>query len=233
MIGTKDNQGLPLCYHMASKGWVCVNVNYRLSPHATFPDHLIDLKRALQWVRKEGPAYGCDPDFVVVSGGSAGGHLAAMLALTPNDPELQPGFEDADTSVQGAVPIYGVYDFTPSDSPWRHPDVQPFLERHVMKACHADDPEPFEKASPIHRVRPDAPPFLVVHGSDDTLVPVGEARAFVERLREVSGAPVAYAEIPGAQHAFELFPSLRSDLTRQGIERFLAATWSEHRESRD
>ena len=229
VIGTKDTQGLPLCYHMAAQGWTCVNVNYRLSPNAKFPEHLIDLKRALQWVRKEGVAYGCDPDFVVTSGGSAGGHLAALLALTPNDPELQPGFEDADTSVQGCVPIYGVYDFTPSEADWRHEDLLPFLERHVLKARYADDPVPFEKASPIHRVGPDAPPFMVVHGASDTLVPVGEARAFVAKLREVSNAPVVYAEIPGAQHAFELFPSLRSDLTRQGIERFLATLWSEYR----
>ncbi|MGH0034536.1 MAG: alpha/beta hydrolase fold domain-containing protein [Myxococcota bacterium] len=233
VIGTKDTQGLPLVYHMASRGWVCVNVNYRLSPHATFPDHLVDLKRALQWVRKEGPAYGADPDFVVATGGSAGGHLAAMLALTPNDPELQPGFEDADTRVQGCVPIYGVYDFTGIQADWRHEDFAPFLERHVMKARYEDDPTPFQKASPVHRVGSDAPPFFVVHGAEDTLVPVGEARAFVAALRGAGASPVAYAEIPGAQHAFELFPSLRSILTRHGIERFLAALWAEHRTARD
>ncbi len=229
VIGTKDTQGIPLMNHMASKGWLCVNVNYRLSPHATFPEHLVDLKRGLEWVRKEGPGYGCDPDFVVVTGGSAGGHLAAMLALTANDPELQPGFEGADTSVQGCVPIYGVYDFTPHEADWRHEDITPFLERHVMKARYEDDPVPFEQASPVHRVREDAPPFFVVHGESDTLVPVGEARAFVDALRRTSRAPVVYAEIPGAQHAFELFPSLRSLLTRQGIQRFLAHLESERR----
>ena len=58
-----------------------------------------------------GPSYGGDPDFIAITGGSAGGHLAALAALTPNDPEYQPGFEDADTTVQAAVPHYGVYDF--------------------------------------------------------------------------------------------------------------------------
>lgn len=231
VTGTKNTQGLPLVYHMAEQGWLCVNVNYRLSPHATFPEHLIDLKRALQWVRKEGPTYGGDPGFVVAAGGSAGGHLAAMLALTGNEPALQSGFEDADTSVQGCVPIYGVYDFRAIQEDWRHDEMAPFLERHVMKARYEDDPVAFEKASPIHRVGTDAPPFFVVHGAADTLVPAGEARAFVERLRRASASPVVYAEIPGAQHAFELFPSLRSILTRQGIERFLAVLWSEHRRS--
>lgn len=229
MIGTKDTQGLPLMYHLAAKGWICVNVNYRLSPHATFPDHLVDLKRALAWVREHAAEYGADPAFVAVSGGSAGGHLASLLALTPNDREYQPGFEGADTSVQACVPIYGVYDFVEPGGTWHHHELLPVLERHVMKTTLEEDPKAFEKASPLHRIGPDAPPFFVVHGASDTLVPPDEARAFVRRLRERSRAPVAYAEIPGAQHAFELFPSVRSQLVRNGIERFLACVWSERR----
>lgn len=229
MIGTKDTQGLPLMFHLAAKGWVCVNVNYRLSPHATFPDHLVDLKRALAWLRAHASEYGADPGFVVVGGGSAGGHLAALLALTPNDPAYQPGFEDADTRVQACVPIYGVYDFVEPGGTWHHRELLPVLERHIMKTTLAEEPEAFAKASPLHRVGPDAPPFFVVHGAADTLVPPAEARAFVKALRDRSRAAVAYAEIPGAQHAFELFPSVRSQLVRNGIERFLALVWSEHR----
>jgi acetyl esterase/lipase len=72
------------------------------------------------------------------------------------------------------------------------------------------------------------PPFLVVHGTNDTVVPVGDARTFVELLRAASKAEVAYAEIPGAQHAFEIFPSLRSALAIDGVERFLFFVYSEH-----
>ena len=97
--------GLPLMYHLAARGWVCVAANYRLSPRATFPDHLIDVKRALAWIKRHGAEYGADPDFVVVTGGSAGGHLAALVALTANDPEYQPGFEDVDTTVQALRPV--------------------------------------------------------------------------------------------------------------------------------
>ena len=112
IIGDKREQGWPLIGHLAANGWVCFNVNYRLSPAATWPEHLIDLKYALKWIREHADEYGIDPSFVAVTGGSAGGHLTAMMGLTANDPEYQPGFEEADTSLQAAVPVYGVYDFT-------------------------------------------------------------------------------------------------------------------------
>jgi acetyl esterase/lipase len=110
VIGDKSQQGLPLMLHLAAEGWVCVANNYRLSPKATFPDHLVDCKQALAWVREHIAEYGGDPDFIVVTGGSAGGHLAALVGLTANDPDFQPGFEHVDTSVAAAVPFYGVYD---------------------------------------------------------------------------------------------------------------------------
>src|SRR5918994_614029 len=109
MVGDKAQQALPLMLHLAAQGWVCVAANYRLSPRVAFPDHLLDCKLALRWIREHVAEYGGDPDFIVVTGGSAGGHLAALLALTPNDPDFQPGFEDVDTSVTACVPFYGVY----------------------------------------------------------------------------------------------------------------------------
>ena len=152
MIGNKDQQGLPLMYHLAARGWVCVSANYRLSPRATFPDHLVDLKRALAWIRENADEYGMDPDFVVVTGGSAGGHLASLVALTPNDPEYQPGFEAADTTVQACVPFYGVYDFTDRRGIWKRSLLRPMLEHRILKKRFRDDPEAFEKASPMSRV---------------------------------------------------------------------------------
>ena len=221
VIGDKKEQGRPLMLHLASRGWVCVAPNYRLSPKATFPDHLVDVKRALAWVRAEGAAYGADPGFVVITGGSAGGHLAALAALTPNDPRYQPGFEDADTSVAGCVPYYGVYDLLgetgTTAAKWRR---RRLLERLVFKSR---DPALLKEASPLSRVRADAPPFLVVHGRNDTLAPVAEARLLVERLRAVSGQPVLYLELPGTQHAFDVFPSIRSAHVVRAVGR-----WVEH-----
>jgi len=226
VVGSKNDQGLPMLVHLAARGWTCVTIDYRLSPRATFPDHLVDVKRAIAWVRAHGAEYGANPDFLVVSGGSAGAHLASLAALTPNDPEYQPGFESADTAVQGCVAFYGVYDFADRHKLQRHPGLRRLLERHVMKVRLRDHPEAFDKASPIARVHRDAPPFFVIHGDRDTLAPVGEARRFVATLREKARTPVAYAEIRGAQHAFELFPSLRATFVIHGVERFLAWLYS-------
>ncbi|HEX8804960.1 MAG TPA: alpha/beta hydrolase [Acidimicrobiales bacterium] len=223
VFGDKREQGRPLLNHLAVQGWVGVNANYRLSPGATFPDHLVDCKRALAWIRAHVAEWGGDPDFVAVTGGSAGGHLAALVALTAGDPRYQPGFEDVDTSVRAAVPFYGAYDFTNRLGTW--PDtVRPLLlEPWVMKAFYDEDPERFAEASPIDRVHAGAPPFMVVHGDRDTLCPVEDARLFVERLRAVSRQPVVYAEMKGAQHAFEIFPSVRAARAIEGAAGFLAA----------
>jgi dipeptidyl aminopeptidase/acylaminoacyl peptidase len=97
-----------------------------------------------------------------------------------------------------------------------------FLEQRVLKGTRAEIPEMFDRASPVARVGAEAPPFFVIHGESDTLVPVAEAREFVKALREKSRAPVAYAELPGAQHAFEIFPSVRTLHTVNAVHRFLA-----------
>ncbi len=228
VLGSKDEQGLPLVLHLASRGWVCVSVNYRLAPRATFPEPLVDLKRALAWIREHADEHGMDPDFVIVTGGSAGGHLASLVALTQREPEYQPGFEHADTSVQGCVAFYGVYDFTDRFGVWPHRGLERLLERAVMKAPLSDARDAWEKASPMSRVHEEAPPFFVIHGDNDTVVPVEEARHFVEELRRATRAPVAYAEIPGAQHAFEVFPSLRTAFVVHGVERFLATIYAAH-----
>jgi acetyl esterase/lipase len=220
-IGNKDQQGLPLMLHMAARGWVCVAVNYPLSPRARWPEHLVALKRAMQWIRTHAVEYGADPSFVAVTGGSAGGHLAAMLALTAGDASLQPGFEDVDTAVQACVPHYGVYDFTDESGAKFAKQRLDSLIRPIVMPHHATYPDDYRAASPLFRITAEAPPFLVLHGRNDTLVPVAEARSFVARLREQSKNPVVYAELAGAQHAWDIFPSLRSTGVLRGVARFL------------
>jgi acetyl esterase/lipase len=221
LIGNKEEQALPLMYHLASRGWVCVAANYRLSPRATFPDHLIDVKRALAWIKQHGAEYGADPRFVVVTGGSAGGHLAALVGLTANDPEYQPGFESIDTSVQGCVPFYGVYDFLDRHGERGKAAMAPFLSRLVMKSSPVTDREAWEKASPIARVHADAPPFFIIHGTHDSLAYVEDTRHFVAALRAVSRQPVVYAELPGVQHAFDIFHSTRSAHAVEAVTRYV------------
>jgi acetyl esterase/lipase len=217
MIGFKKFQGLPMLQHFAALGWVCFSINYRLSPRATFPDHVVDVKRAIAWVRAHADEYGCDPDFIVVCGNSAGGHLAS---LTPNEPSLQPGFADADTSTAACLSFYGVYDFSDRFSHWHNRGLQALLEKYVMKARLSEAPERFEAASPLAHVGAHAPPLLVVHGDRDSIVPVAEARAFVAALRGSTAAPCVYIEVPGAQHAFEVFPSVRTVHLLRGLQRF-------------
>ena len=222
MLGNKHEQGLPLVYHLAARGWVVVTPNYRLSPKARFPDHLVDCKRVLAWVRRNIADYGGDPDFIAVTGGSAGGHLTALMALTANDPRLQPGFEAVDTRVAAAVPFYGVYDFTD-----RHglkgsgASMVQWLEKTVMPCSPRQDPQLWDLASPITLARRDAPPFFILHGTHDSLASVEEARHFAERLRAVSTQPVVYAEFPGAQHAWDIFRSVRAMESVQAVTRFL------------
>ncbi|MBI2704727.1 MAG: alpha/beta hydrolase [Actinobacteria bacterium] len=229
VIGDKREQGLPLLKLLASQGWVGFNVNYRLSPGVAFPEMLIDLKRAVAWIRENAEEYGIDPNFIAVTGGSAGGHLSSLLALTANDAEYQPGFEDADTSVQAAVPFYGVYDFTNRNGHWLPGTVDSFIGAWVMQTSFADDPEAFAKASPMDQVRADAPPFLVIHGDRDTLAPVEDARDFARRLEAVSQQPVHYLELHGAQHAFDLFPSIRCNAVIGGVDQFLTYCYEMHR----
>ncbi len=154
VMGDKRQQGIPLMHELVQRGWVCVAINYRLSPRATWPAQIVDCKRAIAWVREHIAEYGGDPGFIAVTGGSAGGHLSSLVALTPNEPEWQPGFEDLDTSVDACLPFYGVYDMTgdPARSGAYGPGLLELLERRVMKTRLSDNPVPFEQASPDHRV---------------------------------------------------------------------------------
>ncbi|MCU0309920.1 MAG: alpha/beta hydrolase [Acidimicrobiales bacterium] len=229
VIGDKREQGIPLLKAMARHGWVGFNANYRLSPGATWPDHLVDIKQAVAFIRAHADEYGVDPSFVAVTGGSAGGHIAAMLALTADDRRYQPGFEDADASVQAAVPFYAVYDFTNRHDLMSPEFVSWFVEPMIMKAFLDEEPERFAEASPLDRIRADAPPFFVIHGDNDTLAPVEDARTFVERMGEVSEAPVAYLELHGAQHAFDTFTSIRTRRVVRAVDQFLTTAWIRHR----
>ncbi|MBD7979485.1 alpha/beta hydrolase [Oerskovia merdavium] len=195
--GRKELEARAMLSRLASHGWVCVSANYGLRPTTNFPGHLVDAKQVLAWVREHGAEHGADTARVVVAGSSAGAHLAALAALTPGDARFQPGFEGADTSVVGAVCLYGY-----------------FGEYYGSGRDLAVD------SSPDDYVRPDAPPFLVVHGDQDTLVPVEGARRFVRHLREVSSSPVVYAELPGARHGFDLFHSIRFDAVVAAVEEF-------------
>lgn len=221
-IGMRRPQAYPLLSHLADHGWVCVSIDYRVSPRNTWPDHIVDVKRALAWIKEHIAEYGGDPDFVAISGGSAGGHLCTLAALTADDPQYQPGFEDADTSVVAAAPIYGRYDWVSKEGDGRKEFIA-FLQKFVVKKPFEQNRQVYVDASPDYRLRADAPPFFVLHGQDDSIIPVREGRTFAEGLRAVSTSPVVYAEIPHAQHAFDFYyGSPRAHYTAQAVEEFLS-----------
>jgi acetyl esterase/lipase len=189
-IGHKRWEGRALLHQLAAQGWVCVSANYRLAPAHQFPAAHVDAKRVIAWVKSHAADHGGDPRTVIVSGSSAGAHLASMIALTPNDPAFQPGFQAADTSIAAAIGFYGYYGRVGGPG-----------------------------SSPLDRLR-DAPPFLFLHGDKDSSTLVEDTREFVTRLGEVSTQPIVYAELPGAQHTFDLFYSLRYSQIIEAVAAF-------------
>ena len=133
----------------------------------------------------------------MIGGDSAGAHLAAFAGLTANDPTYQPGFEQADTTVTAVVGLGGYYGLLDTARP---------------------------ETSPLAHAGDDAPPFLLLHGERDSVIPVQWAREFAADLRAISHAPVELVELPGAQHAFDHFQTLRTAPIAAAIEAFTAWT---------
>lgn len=219
MRGRPGRQARAMFHRLAEAGWLILDIRYPLSPAATFPDHLIGVKRAIAWAKTDGRSLGVDPGRVVVSGGSSGAHLAALAALTSDDPSLQPGFATADTSVVACLPFYGIYDLfvrNPTRYDW------PFIAQHVLKAPRDIDPDLYTLGSPIDQVRPDSPPFFVIHGEFDSVVLPAESEHFVTALR-AAGVQTDYFEVPGAQHGFDAIASLRTRAVAEMCADWLSA----------
>src|ERR1700712_2175777 len=220
--GGRILQGYALMSHLAEMGWVCLSIDYRVAPNHPWPQHITDVKTAIAWARANVDKYGGDRNFIAVAGTSAGGHLAALAGLTPNDPEMQIDLpEGSDTSVDAVVGIYGRYDWEDRSTVERVRFVD-FLERVVVKRKINKKPEIFRRASPIARTHAGAPPFLVIHGSGDTVIPVQQARDFVAKLRGESRSVVGYVELPGAGHGFDMTDGARTGSMAMAIGLFLA-----------
>lgn len=221
VFGSRALQGHALMAHLVRRGWVCLSLQYRTSPQHRWPRQMTDVKAAIAWARANVDHFGGDPNFIVAAGCSAGGHLATLAGLTANDPQWQAHLPaDAETSVDAVVSTYGIYDWQDRSTVQRARFME-FLERVVVKRSQLRRPEVFRAASPIDRVHKAAPPFLVVHGSRDSLIPVGEARAFVHKLRSVSKATVGYVELPGVGHGFDLTDAARTGAVVAATGRFL------------
>lgn len=202
ITGHKDQQARPLIHHLAANGWLVADMNYRLGPAHRLPVQVSDVLRAIAWVKANAAQHGGDPARVAVTGGSAGGHLTAMAALAHDDAALKPGFEEADCAVAAAVPVYGRFDMLDRErrSGRNHAALTRFAADRFMPG--APD-ERWNAVSPIDRVRADAPPMLVIHGTGDVLLPHQEAAAFVAALP----TRVTYLPLRGIEHAYDIADS--------------------------
>ena len=226
--GTRVMQGHTLLAHLVKRGWVCLTMDYRVSPLHRWPRQIADVNAAIAWTRANAGEYGGDPDFVTIAGCSAGGHLAALAGLTPGDPAFRGELPvDADTSVDAVVGIYGRYDWEDRSTPARR-SFQDFLERVIVRRSQSRHPEIFRAASPLARVHRDAPPFFLIHGEQDTLIPAAEARNFHDALGAVSRNVVRYSEIPRAGHAFDLVDSCHARRCAVETAGFLTEVRSRH-----
>lgn len=195
--GGPSRESRAMLFDHALRGWAAISTTYHLSPtpEAGFPQHLVDIKSLIRWIRTEGPAHGISADApIVVAGSSAGAHIAMMTALTAGDPRFQPGFEDLDTTLAGAIGLYGYYGRLGADTK----DV----------------------SDPVHHPADDAPPIAIIHGTDDMYTPVKGSRRLVRHLRGGSSNPVIYAELPGAQHGFDAVQSARYLAVIAALRRF-------------
>lgn len=229
ITGSKDQQALPLLHRMAALGWCCFSINYRLGPRARFPDMLVDVLSAVAWVKSHAHEYGGNPEFIVLTGGSAGGHLATLAALEGDNPRFKPGFESSDTRVNLVVPFYGRYDFLNRDGLLPGDGLMPFLTNKVMPCSFEDCPDLWHSASPLSRINDRAPPFFIVHGSEDSMIPVEEARAFARALGDASKNPVDFLEVPGAEHAFDMVCSSWCLPTLEGVVDVMNAYYNAHK----
>lgn len=184
---------------LAAHGYVCVSINYALASegHPTWPGNLHDCKRAVRWLRKNADKYRIDPDYIGAIGGSAGGHLTAMLAVTGPEDGFEPG-EDSGLSsrVQAAVPMY--------------PGRAAGMDRdHVMfPGTLAKLPEVYRAAAPIAHVTKDDAPMLILHGTADTTTPLSGSEEFAAKLAAV-GVEHQLVVVEGAPHSFDLQPRQR------------------------
>ncbi|RIA87659.1 Alpha/Beta hydrolase protein [Glomus cerebriforme] len=213
----------PLIRHLAEVGWVVVSINYRLASTAFYPAQLIDAKRALRWVKQNIEHFGGDPKFIAVAGDDAGGQIAAVLALTPNKPEYQPGFENVDTSVKACVLINAITDLVDDEQNLWGSD---YFSKKIA-GRQTKDITFLKEHSPLHLIKDDSVPFLVFHGDRDTSVPFRSSSIFVEEFKKKCKAEIQFISIPGGHHVYNLFSSPRSHYQAIGVEQWLNHIHSE------
>jgi acetyl esterase/lipase len=185
---------------LAARGYVGADVTHRLSGDATFPAPVADLKYAIRWLKANADEYGIDPERVAVGGHSSGAHLAALAAVTPDDPTLAPdGAPDASSSVAAAVPMNGPFDLRKLGA---MDSTRLFISgfvRRLFGAPFVEAPAAYRQATVQHHVDGSEPPFLLLTATNDEEVPFYESVALRDRL-EAAGDTAELFVADGGDH---------------------------------
>lgn len=199
-LGTK----LDYRYHagqFARRGFVTVSIDYRLAPRHKFPACLEDCRAAVNWVRSRAAELRVDPARIALFGGSAGGHLSLLTGYCASSPVGEAGSAaESGSGVAAVVCVYGVTDLT--DAAAHRVPIVKGMFADFLGGSVDEIPEVYRAASPITHVRSGCPPTLVIHGTADSMVPIAQSEALVEKLREAQ-VPFVFDRIPGWPHAMD------------------------------
>jgi len=201
-MGSKSS-GMKRLKPLARRGYFCVSVEYQLSQEAIFPAQIQDCKCAIRYLRAHADQYGIDPARIGVWGPSAGGHLAALLGTSggAKDLEGEGGWADRSSDVQAVCDWFGPTDLgrlTPDDP--ASVNAATFVEQ-LLGGPIEEKTALAEKASPVAYISGDEPPFLIMHGDEDTLVPLEQSRLLYDAL-SAAGVPASLYVVKGAGHGF-------------------------------
>ena len=187
---------------LARHGYIAMSIDYKLAygKYVVWPTNLWDCKTAVRWLRVNAARLGVDPKRIGVQGGSAGGHLAAMVALTTPAAGLDPAepYGDVSCAVSCCVDMYGIA------------DIGTYHDAKMLGKAFAEAPELYKRASPVTYARSNAPPFLILCGTADTVVNPQQSELMAKTLKD-AGAQVQLVVIPGAPHSFD-FEAKQRDL---------------------
>ena len=201
---TGDKKDMPGKFFI-NRGYACISVNYRLSQQAVFPAQIEDCKGAIRWLRANAQTYHLDPDRIGVWGASAGGHLSALLGVTNNKKEFDVGENlEHSSTVQAVCDIFGPTDFTAIFAADAFSVITSLLGGPV-----SEKRELAVKASPITHITKEAPPYLILHGSEDRLVPVTQSTRFYDMLKKAD-VDAEIVVVKGAGHDVGVFMTLES-----------------------
>lgn len=186
---------VPSMIFLAEAGFHVATVEYRSSGLSNFPAAIEDIKAAIRYLRKNADRWMIDREHIGIMGESAGAHLAALAAVTGDTGIFSTGEnpEESD-AVSCACDWYGPVDFVTFNSPWASAAWK------LMGKPREEFPEDYKMASPVNYVTPQTPPFLLLHGNADPVVPISQSEEFYEKLT-ANGVETDFYELEGANHA--------------------------------